>query len=61
VDRGFGRLDLVVTMDDATSETYSAILVEEEGTMSTFQGLIETIAVKGLFCSFHTDRGSTIS
>jgi transposase len=55
---GLGALDLVVTMDDATSEIYSAILVEEEGTMSTFAGLIETIAAKGLFCSFYTDRGS---
>jgi hypothetical protein len=51
-------LDLVVTMDDATSEVYSAILVEEEGTISTFLGLGETIAAKGLPCSFYTDRGS---
>jgi hypothetical protein len=51
-------LDLVVTMDDATSDIYSAILVDEEGTMSSFQGLIETIAAKGLFCSLYTDRGS---
>lgn len=55
---GLGALDLVVTMDDATSEIYSMFLVEEEGTMSTFRGLIETIAAKGLFCSFYTDRGS---
>ena len=55
---GLGALDLVVTMDDATSEIYSAILVEEEGTMSTFAGLIETIAARGLFCSLYTDRGS---
>lgn len=55
---GLGALDLVVTMDDATSEIYSMFLIEEEGTMSTFQGLIETIAAKGLFCSFYTDRGS---
>ena len=53
-----GALDLVVTMDDATSEIYSAILVDEEGTMSTFLGLAETIASKGLFCSLYTDRGS---
>jgi transposase len=53
-----GPLDLVATLDDATSETYSLILVEEEGTMSTFEGLIETIAAKGLFCSLYTDRGS---
>lgn len=51
-------LDLIVTMDDATSEIYSIFLVEEEGTASTFQGLHETIAAKGLFSSFYTDRGS---
>jgi hypothetical protein len=45
-------------MDDATSAIYSAILVEEEGTMSSFAGLIETIAAKGLFCSLYSDRGS---
>jgi transposase len=55
---GQGLLDLVVTLDDATSEIYSAILVEEEGTVSSFLGLIETIAAKGLFCSLYTDRGS---
>jgi transposase len=55
---GIGPLDLVVTMDDATSEIYSAVLVDEEGTRSSFLGLIETIAAKGLFCSFYTDRGS---
>ncbi|MHB8530230.1 MAG: transposase family protein [Caulobacteraceae bacterium] len=59
---GLGALDLVVTMDDATSDIYSIILVEEEGTMSTFAGLIETIAAKGcsgvsdLLCKRH--RGS---
>lgn len=51
-------LDLVVTLDDATGKIYSAILVEEEGTVSTFRGLIETIAKNGLFCSLYTDRGS---
>jgi hypothetical protein len=55
---GSGPLDLVVTMDDATNHIYSAILVEEEGTASSFAGLIETIAAKGLFCSLYTDRGS---
>ena len=33
--------DLIVTMDDATSEIYSAIFVEEEGTMSAFSGIEE--------------------
>jgi len=51
-------LDLVITLDDATSEVYSAFLVAEEGTASSLRGLAETIAAKGLFCSLYTDRGS---
>ncbi len=51
-------LDLIVTMDDATSRVYSAFLVDEEGTMSTFRGLIETFAAHGLPCALYTDRGS---
>lgn len=51
-------IDLIVTMDDATSWIYSAIFVDEEGTMSSFLALRETIAVHGLFGSFYTDRGS---
>ena len=50
--------DLIVTMDDATSEIYSAFFVDEEGTMSSFQGLFEVIRSRGLFSSFYTDRGS---
>src|SRR3954470_3026619 len=51
-------LDLVVTMDDATSAILSAFLVEEEGTMSSFIGLKQIIAAHGLFSAFYTDRGS---
>ena len=51
-------LDLVVTMDDATSEVYSAFLVEEEGTASTFRALLEVIGRHGLPLSLYTDRGS---
>ena len=51
-------LDLIVTLDDATSEIYSIFLVEQEGTASTLRGLSETIGKKGLFSSFYTDRGS---
>ena len=51
-------LDLIVTLDDATSAIYSAFLVEEEGTASSFRGLREVVAAHGLFCSFYTDRGS---
>ena len=51
-------LDLVVTFDDATGAIYSAILVAQEGTASSLQGLGETIAKKGLFRAYYTDRGS---
>jgi transposase len=52
------RHDLVVTMEDATSELYSAFLVDQEGTASSFRGLGEVVARHGLFCSLYTDRGS---
>jgi transposase len=51
-------IDLIVTMDDATSDLYSTFLVEEEGTASSFRGLGEAIARHGLFCALYTDRGS---
>lgn len=50
--------DLIVTLDDATNEVYSGFFVAEEGTMSSFQGLGEVIAEKGLFCSLYADRAS---
>ena len=58
--RWFGQTtcDLIVTMDDATGEVYSGFFVEEEGTLSSFQGVRETIEAKGLFSSFYSDRGS---
>src|SRR5215468_10721906 len=55
---GAPELDLIVTMDDATSTIYSAFLVEEEGTVSTFCGLLEVFTAKGLAASLYTDRGS---
>lgn len=50
--------DLIVTMDDATNEHYSMFFVDEEGTASSFQGVLEVIEARGLFCSLYTDRGS---
>ncbi len=50
--------DLIVTLDDATSEILSAFFVAEEGTMSTFTALGEVIAAKGLFCALYADRAS---
>jgi transposase len=55
---GQADLDLIGTMDDATCTIYSAFLVEEEGTASSFRGLEETFAAKGLPLSLYTDRGS---
>ena len=50
--------DLIVTLDDATSEHYSMFFVEEEGTASSFQGMAEVIESWGLPSSLYTDRGS---
>ncbi len=50
--------DLIVTMDDATNEHYSMFFVEEEGTLSSFQGVHDVIAARGLFSALYTDRGS---
>ena len=50
--------DLIVTMDDATSEHYSMFFCEEEGTVSSFTGVREVIESRGLFCSLYTDRAS---
>lgn len=50
--------DLIVTMDDANNEIYSAFFVPEEGTMSSFRALTEVMETHGLFCSLYADRGS---
>lgn len=55
---GQPALDLIVTLDDATSAVYSAFLVEEEGTASTFRALREVFGAKGLPLSLYTDRGA---
>ena len=55
---GQPALDLIVTMDDATNTIYSAFLVEEEGTDSTFRALNEVFSAHGLPLSLYTDRGS---
>jgi hypothetical protein len=41
--------DLIVTMDDATSEHYAMQFVEEERTRSSFQGIEAVIRAQGLF------------
>ena len=55
---GLIKHDLVITMDDATSEICSMFLVDQEGTASSLRGLAEVVSKHGLFCSLYTDRGS---
>jgi len=50
--------DLLVILDDATSEIYYAQLVEEESTRTVMAALREVIEIRGLFCSLYSDRGS---
>jgi len=50
--------DLIVILDDASSEIYYAQLVEEESTVTVMAGLKEVIERKGVFCALYSDRGS---
>ena len=50
--------DLLVIMDDATSEVYYAQLVEEESTGTVMAGLRSVIEQQGVFCSLYSDRAS---
>jgi transposase len=50
--------DLLVILDDASSEIYYAQLVEEESTLTVMAGLKEVIERQGLFCALYSDRGS---
>ena len=50
--------DLIVILDDATSEIYYAQLVEEESTMTVLRALREVIEREGIFCALYSDRAS---
>jgi transposase len=50
--------DLLVVMDDATSQIYYAQLVEEESTRTVMAALWEVIEKKGVFCALYSDRAS---
>jgi transposase len=52
------RYDLLVLLDDATSEIYYAQLVEEESTATVMTALREVIDRKGAFCALYSDRAS---
>jgi hypothetical protein len=50
--------DLLVILDDATSEIYYAQLVEKESTRTVMAALRKVIETQGLFCALYSDRGS---
>lgn len=50
--------DLIVILDDATSEIYYAQLAPEETTFAVMVGLRQVIERKGLFCALYSDRGA---
>jgi hypothetical protein len=50
--------DLLVILDDATSQIYYAQLVEEESTATVMAGLRAVIEKHGIFCALYSDRAS---
>ena len=48
--------ELIVILDDATSEIYYAQLVEAESTRTVMAALREVVETRGLFCSLYSDR-----
>jgi len=57
--RWFGderRHELIVILDDATSEIYYAQLVDAESTCTVMAALREVVETKGVFCSLYSDR-----
>src|SRR5438128_3326488 len=50
--------DLLVVLDDATSEIYYAQLVEQESTATALAALREVVEQRGIFCVLYSDRGS---
>jgi len=52
------RYDLLVVLDDATSEIYYAQLVEQESTRTVLEALREVVRSHGLFCALYSDRAS---
>ena len=50
------KYELIVILDDATSEIYYAQLVEAESTRSMMQALREVVETHGVFCTLYSDR-----
>lgn len=56
--KGLPMADLVITMDDADGKILHGQFVEQEGTMSSLQGIAAVLRKCGRFCELYTDRGS---
>ena len=52
------KYELIVILDDATSEIYYAQLVEAEDTLTVMAALREVIQTRGVFCALYSDRAS---
>ena len=50
--------DLLVVLDDASSEIYYAQLVEQESTRTVLAALREVVEQQGIFCALYSDRAS---
>jgi len=50
--------DLLVILDDATSEIYYAQLVDEEGTRTLMPAVRSVVEKQGIFCALYSDRAS---
>lgn len=50
--------DLLVVLDDASSEIYYAQLVEQESTRTVLQALRAVVEQQGVFCALYSDRAS---
>lgn len=50
--------DLIVILDDATSQIYYAQLVEQESTATVMTALRAVIEQQGVFCALYSDRAS---
>jgi hypothetical protein len=52
------QLDLIVILDDATSEIYYAQLVNQESTRTVMAAIRHVVETKGWFSSLYSDRAS---
>ena len=52
------QMDLIVVLDDATSEIYYAQLVEQESTRTVMAAIRHVVETKGWFSSLYSDRAS---